>query len=350
MIERADSSRFDHEKMTARLIREQGEIAGVLKRHNIDPESVASIIDKKYPSPLIFDIVSSQLDADRMDYLLRDSLMTGVEYGVFDAEWVLNAMCVGSDPGLSVSELGGNLCPRAWRLCLDRDRGLFAAEQLILARHHMMLQVYMHRVTRGYEVMLLSMFRYVADLARAGQLPSGTPLPVKAYFESGIGMKHEDWIFFDETAMVAAIQTWSVGDDRWLSRMAKAYLLRDRVFEAREIGGLPPTDTIKLHRRLEEQKLVENRDWGLDYGEHLPYKGIGYTASSRGEGEEESALSILLSGGDPETKARASETESSILKDLDGNRQPVVRLYIDRQKMEIAQPILDGIVKRGGAS
>ena len=134
MIERVAQSSFDHEEMTARLIKDsQSTVNAVLSKHEIDPALVADVIAKVHPFRLAVDIVSSQLDADRMDYLLRDSLMTGVEYGVFDAEWLLNAMCIGRDPTAEESDPESH----TWRLCLDADRGLFAAEQLILARHHM---------------------------------------------------------------------------------------------------------------------------------------------------------------------------------------------------------------------
>jgi uncharacterized protein len=101
MIERASGSTFDHEKMTGKLIvSEGGQVRRSLEEAGISPNEVAQIIDKTHPSRLAVDVVSSQLDADRMDYLLRDSLMTGVEYGVYDADWLLNAMCVGRDPVL----------------------------------------------------------------------------------------------------------------------------------------------------------------------------------------------------------------------------------------------------------
>ncbi|MDA0767538.1 MAG: hypothetical protein O3A87_10415 [Verrucomicrobia bacterium] len=94
-------------------------VAEVLKTHEIDPDEVRSIIDGTFPVHFLRDIVSSQLDADRMDYLLRDALMTGVEYGRYDAEWIIHALCLGLDP----IQPQNSTDPNHLRLCLDRSRG-----------------------------------------------------------------------------------------------------------------------------------------------------------------------------------------------------------------------------------
>ena len=90
------------------------------------------------------DIVSSQLDADRMDYILRDALATGVKYGSYDSEWLLNSLCIGTEPN---EPAPGR--ETQWRLSLEEKRGLYSAEQLVIARMHMSLQAYFRRATRG---------------------------------------------------------------------------------------------------------------------------------------------------------------------------------------------------------
>ena len=58
------------------------------------PVDVANIIEGKFQPAALAQLVSSQLDVDRMDYLLRDSLMTGAKYGVYDLEWIINALAI----------------------------------------------------------------------------------------------------------------------------------------------------------------------------------------------------------------------------------------------------------------
>ena len=345
MIERAAGSSFKHERMTARLVTQEASgVHRVLTEHQIDPQAVADVIDSVYPQRLIVDIVSSQLDADRMDYLLRDSLMTGVEYGVYDAEWLLNAMCVCLDPGADSEELP----ERAWRLCLDHNRGLFAAEQLILARHHMMLQVYMHRVTRGYEVMLLGLMEAAAG--QRDRLPAGTPRVVREYFDRGIELSHNDWLEFDESALVAAFHAWAradAGEHPDLSRLTGAFLRRERIYLAYRLAGVGVPGAMKLQHELTGAKLKEGLDWGLDNGEHVPYKGILYTAKKGGAEEEQSTVSILLSDGDPSHKGRAVESESGVFEGLDRSSQMVTRLYVDREKVGEVAPILERLGMKG---
>ena len=186
LLERAFQHSPDHEDTTVKLIteRESG-IPQILESADIDPANVAEIIEKTSNDRIIVDIVSSQLDADRMDYLLRDSLYTGVEYGTYDSEWVIHNLCLGKAPLPGSGSSGENEFAHH-RLCLDRDRGLHSAEQLILARLHMTIQVYMHRVTRGYEVLVLNLLQLAAQRAQNHQLPDDTPRIVRLFFEAHV--------------------------------------------------------------------------------------------------------------------------------------------------------------------
>ena len=96
-------------------------------------------------------IVSSQLDADRFDYLLRDSHSTGAEYGRFDIEWILQHL--GMDDGKG-------------RFFLGR-KALYAGETYVFARYHMYRSVYYHKTTRAAEVMLRLLFRRFKERLKA---------------------------------------------------------------------------------------------------------------------------------------------------------------------------------------
>lgn len=133
------------------------------------PEAVASLISGRDPedrrdfvssgvdwAPLLRQVVSSELDADRMDYLFRDSVFTGVNYGKFDLDWLVQ--------NLAASEQDGEA-----RLALDR-RAIFAFEDFLLSRYHMFMSVYFHRASVAYERMLHRFYddpdapyRYPAD-------------------------------------------------------------------------------------------------------------------------------------------------------------------------------------------
>ena len=115
------------------------------------PAKIAEIIEGKFQPAALGQLVSSQLDVDRMDYLLRDSLMTGAKYGIYDLEWIINALAIDE---------------RADRIYVTQ-RGLFAVEEYLQARYYMFRQVYFHRTLRSAEAVLRSVIRRALKLLAA---------------------------------------------------------------------------------------------------------------------------------------------------------------------------------------
>lgn len=112
------------------------------QNYGIKAEEVCSLLDKSssFNRTLIWrNLISSQLDADRADYLLRDSYHSGVNYGKFDLERLLTTLSVVDDP-----ETGGPIIA-------VEEGGCHAAEGLITARYQMFTQVYFHHTRRAYD-------------------------------------------------------------------------------------------------------------------------------------------------------------------------------------------------------
>src|SRR5919106_5820789 len=146
---------FHHERWTVEVIlNESSEIGTLLRSHSPDlPAKVASIIEGTFQPAALAQLVSSQLDVDRMDYLLRDSLMTGAKYGIYDLEWIINALAIDEDND---------------RIYLAA-RGLYAVEEYLQARYYMFRQVYFHRTLRSAEAVLRSIMRRALTLLEAGK-------------------------------------------------------------------------------------------------------------------------------------------------------------------------------------
>lgn len=127
-----------HEAITAAVIRER--LRWFIPESLLEP--LTDIFQKGGSQGILKGIISGPMDADKMDYLLRDSLFTGVKYGVFDLEKVLESL---------------------GRVSISTDReqvgidegGVHAVEQFLLARYHMRVQVYFHRVRRITDAMLV---------------------------------------------------------------------------------------------------------------------------------------------------------------------------------------------------
>ena len=119
-----------HERVTVDIISNEPSISGLLSEEQ--REAVCGMIRGSQRRDARRDIVSSDLDADKIDYLPRDSYYAGVKYGVFDLDKIIDSFTVfsrGKDTFLAIDEAG-----------------IFATEQLVLAKHHMTQQVYAHRV------------------------------------------------------------------------------------------------------------------------------------------------------------------------------------------------------------
>ncbi len=276
-----------------------------------------------------------------MDYLLRDSYCTGVQYGLFDQEWILNALCVGVDPDASDPESSESL-----RLCLDAARGKEAAEQFILARAHMNEQVYFHRVTRGYEVLLLRLFQVAADAEKKGTLPAGTPESVKAFL-CGLRPPIEFWTSFDEAEMLAAFHVWSRcnGSDglRELKRFSDAFLNRERILDCVVSGGLGPADMARLFGLLHAAGLAQDRDWFLDDIEASIYKGVLYAAGKAGDPEERRIESILVASGEPTERAWPIEATDKLLQHLEQEKRSIQRIYFERSRASEFHPVFQKV-------
>ena len=137
----------NHEDMTVRMILEESEVHDILvSLYKQLPQDVASIIQHTHPNRILIQMVSSQLDADRMDYLLRDSYMSGTTYGHFDMSRILRTMRI-----------------RDGKI-VYKESGVQAIENYILARYHMYWQVYLHPVARSYETLLSILFRRMKEI------------------------------------------------------------------------------------------------------------------------------------------------------------------------------------------
>jgi HD superfamily phosphohydrolase len=208
---------FHHEAWTVRaVLSEETEIGRVLRSYSEElPHRVASIIEGKFQPAALAQLVSSQLDVDRMDYLLRDSLMTGAKYGIYDLEWIINA--------LQIDEEGDRIYVAA--------RGLYAVEEYLQARYYMFRQVYFHRTLRSAEAVLRSVLRRALALLETGEevwCAPGTafekvlrrePLTLKEHLE------------MDDSDVLFHVKQWQSSSDTVLNDLSRRFIGR-QLFKA----------------------------------------------------------------------------------------------------------------------
>lgn len=137
----------DHMELTRNLITGKarysfpraGWVCEVLQRYGLDPEEVGDLVTGDHHDPVLQNIIHGPIDADQLDYLLRDSYFTGISHGQIDLYRILHTLK--ADPG-------GNGF-------IMLEKGLDAVEEMLVARDHMYSAVYAHRSGRIAETMLL---------------------------------------------------------------------------------------------------------------------------------------------------------------------------------------------------
>jgi HD superfamily phosphohydrolase len=155
------AAQASHEDFTALILLKSSlapKIREAYAAHGIGPEDAVSLITGARPqsggtfaeggvdwTPLLRALVSGELDADRMDYLLRDSFYTGVHYGRYDLDWIVQNLNVAVKDGRA-------------HLALSRAAA-FAFEDFLLSRYHMFVSVYYHHTPVNFDHMLRSYYQ-----------------------------------------------------------------------------------------------------------------------------------------------------------------------------------------------
>lgn len=199
----------DHEELTVAIILSpETEVNQVLSRVNLDfPQKVASVIEKTYPNPQVVQLISSQIDADRMDYLLRDAYYTGVNYGTFDLTRILRVIRPYKE-GIAF-----------------QIQGMHAVEDYIVSRYQMYMQVYFHRVSRGMEVILDHLLKRAKNVYEDPdiQFKHNFALLVPFFKEN---FTLQDYLALDDGVLNTSFTLWRDEPDSVLSDLATRFLDR----------------------------------------------------------------------------------------------------------------------------
>ncbi|CVH79314.1 HD domain protein [Clostridiales bacterium CHKCI006] len=276
-----------HEDFTRRIILDPDtEVNQVLASYHPKlPEDVASIIEKTHPNPLLIQLVSSQIDGDRMDYLLRDSYFTGTSYGNFDMERILRTLRVKN------------------KQIVFKESGVQAIEDYILARYHMYWQVYYHPTTRSYERLLILIFRRIRDLYQQGY-PFENPMPYLMPFIAGEDVSVEAYLKMDESCLLYYFSLLEETKDAILSDLCTRFLSR-KLFKYRNLKD--EADYARIRDQLEKLGYDVNYYLAMDDPKQTPY--IHY-----GAGHEVEEIQILRPDGSIHLLPEVSEIVHAIVE------------------------------------
>ncbi len=179
-------------------------------------DTAISIFKGSYPKQFLHQLVSGQLDMDRMDYLMRDSFYTGVSEGVINTERILKMITVAND-GLAVEA-----------------KGIYSIEKFIVARRLMYWQVYFHKTVLSAEYMLVNVLRRAKFLADSGEKLYASPA-FSYFLQNSISGKDfvqspetlKCFALLDDYDVLASIKVWCTHPDKVLSAISKGLIDRN---------------------------------------------------------------------------------------------------------------------------
>jgi len=259
----------DHERWGARIATEHPELRAALEK--LEPglaDTLKTFWGKGYKPHFARKLVSSQLDVDRLDYLLRDGHYSGAGYATYDLDWIIHAIQVA--PVRAAGDEPNDLV-------VDYRRGWYAVGQYLFARSYMYAQVYHHKTVRSAEWMFIKTLERFAELARADSEPAG--LEIAATMARGGDVSVEEYLRLHDVSLTTALDAWAGLDgpganDAVLEDLARRLVGR-QLFKTFDLG-----DDRTAAERLWPQALeVAERRFGsvgryyvhLDTARHAAY-------------------------------------------------------------------------------
>lgn len=230
-LEHSIVNRVQHEEISAYLMNDLN------KQYNGRFDIAIAIFNDKYPKRFLHQLVSSQLDMDRLDYLARDSFFSGVVEGQVGSERIIKMLDVVDD------EL------------VVEEKGIYSIEKFIVARRFMYWQVYLHKTVLSAEFMLVNALKRAKFLAEAGETIFCSPA-LYYFLYNSIGKNEFEenrtaMDFFtqlDDFDIMGAIKAWQFNEDRVLAELSKAIVNRN-LFKI-EMSREPFSDEyIALHKK-----------------------------------------------------------------------------------------------------
>lgn len=321
---------IDHENVSIAIITGDTKIKEILEKYRSGfSKEVSDVILRTHQSKVVVRLLTSQLDVDRIDYLLRDSKMTGAGYGAFDLEWLINVLRIGIyDDQIEVG--------------LDLDKGLSIAEDFVMARYYMYKHVYFHKATRSVEIMIKKILLRAQTLSHEGKLNLSNDLTlimskpsmplsndvIKSYLRL---TDHTIWHYISE---------WKSCNDIELSKLCESVLTR-RLFKSIK-SFKDPMEFLNLASYIVEKEDVEfnqefiNNEFIMDIpstsfykDNYLSQKTTKTENGDEKDDEKEAREQIVLF--DKEGNGFELSSISSIIEPIRNKSVEVSRLYFDEK-------------------
>jgi HD superfamily phosphohydrolase len=253
------------------------------------------VFNGTYPKNFLHQLVSSQLDMDRMDYLNRDSFFTGVSEGVISSDRIIKMLNVVNDH------------------IVVEEKGIYSIEKFLIARRLMYWQVYLHKTVISAELLLSNILKRAREVAIGGEELKCTPalnhFLVNSINSEAFLMEDENLEIFaglDDTDIMAAVKVWEGSKDFVLSHLCHD-LVRRNLYHVDITNDLPDKN------KVEELKQKAVAKYGISYEEASYFV---FTDDVRNNAYKPGDGSILILMKDGSVKDITAASDNSNLEAL----------------------------------
>jgi HD superfamily phosphohydrolase len=237
---------FNHEMMSLAIMKElNNEFDGEL-------DTAIAIFTNQYKKKFLHQLISSQLDLDRLDYLSRDSFFTGVSEGRVGINRILKTMRVHK----------GNI--------VIEKKGIYAIENYIIARRLMYMQVYLHKTVLSADALIRAVFRRIRDLLDSDYELDFASESLRYFMEVQPSAKKQitkkmmqSYIHLDDYDIYLDIKFWTQSNDKILSELCTRFLNRT-LFRTTFFDQEP---TVQDREEIHKQTKISLKKLGLPYGD-----------------------------------------------------------------------------------
>ncbi|MDR0830892.1 MAG: HD domain-containing protein [Prevotellaceae bacterium] len=235
------------------------------------------IFKNQYHKKFLHQLVSSQLDMDRLDYLLRDSFFTGVVEGVIGSARIIKMLDIADD-----------------KLVVEQ-KGIHSIENYLMARRFMYWQVYLHKTSLATELMLIKILKRAKFLSSNGAEIFAAP-SLQYFLNNDINANNfqnfpqilENFVNIDDSDIISAIKVWAQNSDKVLSILSKNFTER-KLFKTKEIEFVTKEEKINFSRQYIDNLNVSESEAKYFFGQKTVQQNT-YDVKTDG-------ISVLFSDG-----------------------------------------------------
>ncbi|MEP0006826.1 MAG: HD domain-containing protein [Balneola sp.] len=237
---------FNHEQMSLAIMKELN------KEFDGELDTAIAIFTNQYKKKFLHQLISSQLDLDRLDYLSRDSFFTGVSEGRIGINRILKTMRVHK----------GNI--------VIEKKGIYAIENYIIARRLMYMQVYLHKTVLSADALIRAVFKRIRDLLDSGYELDFASDSLRYFMQDQPSAKKQitgkmikAYTSLDDYDIYLNIKFWTQSNDKILAELCNRFLNRS-LFRTTFFDNTPSE---KDHEEIKTQTKLSLKKLGLPYND-----------------------------------------------------------------------------------